>query len=82
MLNPGLYEQVINSQIKALLQEIPEVRKSVAQIDQAEASKVLTQYLSEIIQKGLDNVSDNGGGITAQVALINKVVETITKTTQ
>ena len=36
MLNPGLYEQVINSQIKALLQEIPEVRKSVAQIDQAD----------------------------------------------
>lgn len=30
----------------------------------------------------MDNVSDNGGGITAQVALINKVVETITQTTQ
>ena len=82
MLNPGLYEQVINQQIQALLQDIPEARKSVAQIDAAEASKVLTQYLSEIIQKGLDNVSDNGGDITAQVALINKVVETITQTTQ
>lgn len=30
----------------------------------------------------MDNVSDNGGGITAQVALINAVVETITQTTQ
>ena len=82
MLNPGLYEQVINSQIKALLQDIPEARKSVAQIDKAEASKILTQYLSEIIQKGLENVADNGGDLTDQVALINKIVETVTQTTK
>ena len=82
MLNPGLYEQVINSQIQALLQDIPEARKSVAQIDKAEASKILTQYLSEIIQKGLENVADNGGDLTDQVALINKIVETVTQTTK
>lgn len=56
MLQPGLYEQVINQQMVSELQKIPEARKSVAPLDKAEASKVLAQYLSEVVQKGLDNL--------------------------
>ena len=56
MLHPGLYEQVINNQLTSELAQVPEARKSVAPIDKAEASKVLTQYLSDVVQKGLDNV--------------------------
>ena len=62
MLHPGLYEQVINNALTGELAEIPEARKSVAPIDKAEASKVLAQYLADVVQKGLDNVLDNGGG--------------------
>ena len=54
MLHPGLYEQVINNALTGELAEIPEARKSVAPIDKAEASKVLTQYLADVVQKGLD----------------------------
>ena len=61
MLHPGLYEQVINKQLDTELTEIAEARKSVAPTDQAEASKVLSQYLCEVIESGLDNVRDNGG---------------------
>ena len=61
MLHPGLYEQVINNALESELSEIPEARKSTAPIDTAEASKVLAQYLTEVVQKGLDNVQDNGG---------------------
>lgn len=43
MLSFGLYEQVINNALTSELAEIPEARKSVAPIDKAEASKVLTQ---------------------------------------
>ena len=53
MLHPGLYEQVINNALTRELAEIPEARKSVAPIDKAEASKVLAQYLADVIQKGL-----------------------------
>ena len=60
MLHPGLYEQVINNALESELSEIPEARKSTAPIDTAEASKVLAQYLTEVVQKGLDNVQDNG----------------------
>ena len=82
MLHPGLYEQVINQQLTSELQEIPEARKSVAPIDKAEASKVLAQYLAEVVQKGMDNLLDNGGDIAAQVQLTNKIVELVQTTTQ
>ncbi len=62
VLRHGLYEQVINNQLNSELAEIPEARKAVAPIDKAEASKVLAQYLVDVVQKGLDNVADNGGG--------------------
>ena len=82
MLHPGLYEQVINNQLNSELSEIPEACKAVAPIDKAEASKVLTQYLADVVQKGLDNVLDNGGDISAQIAPINQIVDLIQSTTQ
>jgi len=81
MLHHGLYEQVINSRLNKELSEIPEARKSVAPIDKAEASKVLAQYLAEVVQKGLDNVADNGGDLSAQITLTNQIVDLIQNTT-
>ena len=82
MLHHGLYEQVINNQLNSELAEIPEARKAVAPIDKAEASKVLAQYLADVVQKGLDNVVDNGGDISAQIALTNQIVDLIQNTTR
>ena len=61
MLPPGLYEQVINNALTRELAELPEACKAVAPIDRAEASRVLAQYLADVVQKGLVNVLDNGG---------------------
>ena len=76
MLKPGLYEQVIN---KIISQELDSTDKLIktAPIDNAESSKVLAKYISEIIEKGLENVKDNGGDIESQVTLINKLIEII-----
>ena len=82
MLYPGLYEQVINNALNSELADIPEARKSTAPIDTAEAAKVLAQYLTDVVQKGLENVQDNGGGIEAQIQLANQIVTTIQNTTQ
>ena len=82
MLHHGLYEQVINNHLNSELAEIPEARKAVAPIDKAEASKVLAQYLADVVQKGLDNVADNGGDISAQIALTNQIVDLIQNTTR
>ena len=82
MLHPGLYEQVINNALTSELSGIPDARKSIAPIDKAEAAKVLAQYLADVVQKGMENVLDNGGDISAQIALANQIVTLIQNTTQ
>ena len=82
MLPPGLYEQVINTALNRELSDIPEERKFLAPIDSAEASKVLAQYLADVVQRGLENVVDNGGDISAQVGLANQIVDLIQNTTK
>lgn len=81
MLEHGLYEQVVNEQLNDALEEIPEARKALAPIDPAEASKIISQYMAEVIQQGLDNVVDNGGDIDSQIALANDIVQVIGKAT-
>ena len=82
MLHPGLYEQVINNAVAEELSSVAEARKAVAPIDAAEASKVLSQYLADVIQKGLDNLSDKNKDIASQIDLANQVVSLIQKITQ
>ena len=69
MLKPGLYEQVINKAIKDELMKIPEACQSVKPIDEAEASKILAQYLTEIIQRGLDNMHDKEAAFLPRLPL-------------
>lgn len=82
MLFPGIYEQVINDALTSELSAIPDARKSVAPIDEAEASKVLAQYLADVVQNGLENVVDYGGDISVQINLTNKIVDLIQNITQ
>ena len=82
MLHPGLYEQVINNALTSELSDIPDARKSIAPIDKAEAAKVLAQYLADVVQKGMENVLDNGGDLSAQIGLANQIVALIQNTTQ
>lgn len=76
MLPTGLYEQIIS---KALDRElaISGKRSQTARIDEAEAAKVLAKYVAEIVEKGLENVKDNGGNLNDQVDLVNQIVSTI-----
>ena len=82
MLQSGLYEQVINNDLSSKLAAIPENRKAVALIDKAEASKVLVQYLADVVQKGLDHVVDKGGDVSTQIGLINQIIDLIQDATK
>ena len=79
MLNDGLYEQVINKGLDAELSELLAAEKYVKKdtLDQAEASKILAKYVSEIIEKRLEIISDQGGDLSSQVDLVNRVVAAI-----
>ena len=77
MLKDGLYEQIINNKLETELAECTDKLSTTASIDKAEASKVLSKYLTEVVEKGLDNIIDNGGDISSQVELVNKIVSVI-----
>lgn len=77
MLYPGLYEQVINTALNHEFSEISDARKSVAPIDKAGVSRVLAQYLADVVQTGLENVADNGGDISTQISLASQIVTLI-----
>lgn len=63
MLHDGLYEQIINNGLETELSVTDKLSTTVP-IDSAEASKVLAKYIAEVVEKGLDNVADNGGDIS------------------
>ena len=54
MLKPGIYEQVVNAEIRDELSRFSKELQSLAAIDEAEASKILAQYLQTIVLRGLD----------------------------
>lgn len=77
MLYPGLYEQVTNTALNHEFSEISDARKLAAPIDKAEVSKVLAQYLADVVQTGLENVANIGGDIYTQISLANQIVTLI-----
>lgn len=81
MLHDGLYEQVINTGLSAEL-AVTDKLSQTAPIDEAEASKVLAKYIAEVVEKGLDNLKDNGGDLNTQVALANRIISTIMSETK
>ena len=76
MLPNGLYEQVINKSLDAELAGTDKVVET-ASIDGAEAAKVLAKYVAEVVERGLENVKDNGGDLEAQIELVNRLVRDI-----
>ncbi len=76
MLESGLYEQVINEKIAKELQQSDRLKR-IEPIDSAEASKILSHYLLEIIESGLINAKEKTGDISGQVLFANKIVDLI-----
>lgn len=77
MLKTGLYEQVIYKQLDKELSECEDKLSQTVHIDEGESSKVLSKYVAEIIEKGLDNLIDKGGNVQDQIGLVNQIVSTV-----
>lgn len=74
MLKSGLYEQIINQGINEELKSTDKIIR-LKNIDEGELSKVLAQYASEIIEKGLNQLGDDK--LPEKIELINKMIEVI-----
>ena len=82
MLKVGLYEQVINELLDSQIGESSDKLFQTAPIDDEEASKILSKYTTEIIEKALDNVRDNGGNLQDQIDLINRIISSLQSETE
>lgn len=81
MLQNGLYELIINKKIDEALTNTDQIAHTTA-LDEAESSKLLAQYVSEVVQKGLEQLIDQGGDLASQVELVNKMIHMIKAETQ
>lgn len=77
MLKTGLYEQIINKQLREELNAIKDSLMQTEQIDSAEAPKILALYAAQLVEKGLNNILDKGGDVNSQIQFTNKLFETI-----
>ena len=75
MFQFGIYEQLINSLISNKLNRLDTNKfyLKTIQLDKNEASTVLTQYLSKILNLGLNLISGEDS-IEKQINLINKII--------
>lgn len=81
MLEDGIYEQVINRELDQELSETDKLCQT-AKIDHAEAAKILSEYVADLIEQGLENIKDSGGDLDSQIDLINRIVSVIEEKTE
>ncbi|WP_242826749.1 DEAD/DEAH box helicase [Butyrivibrio sp. NC3005] len=75
-MKPGLYEQIINGQLNSELELLPEECKYKEKVDSAEASRVLSTYVAELLKKKMDEIYENSGddALSNQIEYINSVI--------
>ena len=77
-MQQGLYEQLINKLISSKLNELDRdtyfVKKN--SVDKAEASRILSQYLVNVIRFALNQISGDDS-IEKQISLSNKIIKLI-----
>jgi len=78
----GIYEQVLNHLIANKISLNSEDEAVLENIDEEESSKILSQYISEVVEKGLSNIKDSGGGIQKQIQLCNGLIQVIVHMTE
>jgi len=76
MLPSGLYEQLISVAIKKILDDAQDHFVVTDELDEAEAAKVLSQYVSQITERVLSELGETAG-LNAQVGFVNRLVEAL-----
>ena len=82
MLKRGIYEQVRNREISKEIDDNNDIITKLEKIDQAESSTILAKYITEIIEKGLNQIHDNKDSVKNKIDLTNKIVNIIAEATK
>ena len=85
MLKEGLYEQVINDEIRKQLNDLEEDKFIVKEtnIDKEEAKVILSQYVTKVIRKSLNYIRDKEKGdsekLLKQIEACNEIIDILSK---
>lgn len=74
-MNFGLYEQIINKALNDIDENDIQIEKR--KIDKENAPKILSHYLSEVLEKGLKDLSENNYTIKEQLNFCNYLINKI-----
>ena len=80
MVKPGIYEQVISKDLKSAINDESDLLSFTSAIDDAEAPKVLSDYLATVVERGLTTAGFDGD-VNEQVRLVNEIIENIVRIT-
>ena len=81
MLYDGIYEQLISKGLERELEKSDKYRLTEP-IDTAEASKILAKYVATVVERGMENLKDQGADLREQVALANHLIDAILERTK
>ena len=81
MLPDGIYEQLISKGLERELEQSDKYRLT-APLDTAEASKILAKYVATVVERGMENLKDQGADLQEQVALANQLIAAILERTK
>lgn len=77
MLEPGIYELIVDAALRRLLDAIEPRRQFSKRIDAAEASKCLADYLSHVVKRLLDRIAESSSESDAmgkQIEFVNALI--------
>ena len=79
IMKPGLYEQIIYQNMTQELAKIPADQKHQEKVDSAEASRVLSTYVAEIVKKKLDEIYEKSDSqsIPEQIQYVNQLISLV-----
>ena len=81
VLYDGIYEQLISKGLEREL-ELSDKYRLTEPIDAAEASKILAKYVAVVVERGMENLKDQGANLQEQVALANQLIADILERTK
>ncbi|MCE5285899.1 MAG: DUF3427 domain-containing protein [Pelosinus sp.] len=80
MLKCGIYEQIINRVMDQYIscESVDHLYQFETEpVDSEEAAVILSKYMTEVIEHGLKQLKDYNGDLTAQIKLVNQLIDTI-----
>jgi hypothetical protein len=75
MLHQGIYEQIINTELKSKLKQLDLDKYLIekATLDVEEAKTILSSYISSVIKKALRFVREKNNKLDDKVALLSQI---------